>query len=85
MDGRVWVAVFLAVAGLAGCSKIIEKHWNVPTDDPNWVTGYHEGFGAGVDEGRDQVCNEIKRYKPAMAHELDENTEICGYEDEDKK
>jgi hypothetical protein len=36
-----------------------------------------------IDTGRDQVCNEIRRYKLAMAKDLDENTQICGYADMD--
>jgi hypothetical protein len=35
------------------------------------------------DEDRDQVCNEIRRYKLSMAKDLDENTQICGYDDMD--
>jgi hypothetical protein len=37
----------------------------------------------GIDKGRDQVCNEIRRYKFSMAKDLDENTEICGWPDMD--
>ncbi len=38
---------------------------------------------AGVDKGRDQVCDEIRRYKESMARDLDENTQICGWPDMD--
>jgi len=37
-----------------------------------------------ADMDRDQVCNEIRRYKLSMAKELDENTDICGYADMDR-
>ena len=35
------------------------------------------------DIDRDQVCNEIRRYKLSMARDLDENTQICGWPDMD--
>jgi hypothetical protein len=79
------LAILACLILLAGCGKIIERHWNVATDDPNWLAGYHEGLDQGVDRGRDQVCDEILHYKPAMAHDLDENTEICGYEDQSEQ
>lgn len=81
---RAQLAVLACVVLLSGCEKIVEKHWNVPTDDPNWLAGYHEGLSQGIDRGRDAVCDEILHYKPAMAHDLDENTEICGYDSDDQ-
>jgi hypothetical protein len=37
----------------------------------------------GIEKGREQVCNEIRRYKFSMAKDLDENTQICGWRDMD--
>lgn len=37
-----------------------------------------------LDMDRDKVCNEIRNYKPSIAQDLDENTEICGWSDMDR-
>lgn len=37
-----------------------------------------------LDMDRDKVCNEIRNYKPSIAQDLDENTEICGWRDMDR-
>jgi hypothetical protein len=36
-----------------------------------------------ADMDRDQVCNEIGRYKLSMVRDLDEHTQICGWPDMD--
>jgi hypothetical protein len=36
-----------------------------------------------ADMDRDQVCNEIRKYKESIARDLDENTQICGWRDMD--
>ncbi len=82
MRARMMILACLIL--LTGCEKIVERHWNVATDDPNWLAGYQEGVRDGMDQSRDRVCAEILRYKSAMAHDLDENTEICGYDDWDQ-
>jgi hypothetical protein len=81
MKGSAGVLILLAALGLAG----------------SWLLGYREGeqtgaFGmlhqiraevekAGIDKGRDQVCDEIRNYKFSMAKDLDQNTQICGWPD----
>lgn len=77
---RMRILILASLIVLTGCEKIVEKRWNVPTDDPNWVAGHQEGVREGIDQGREQVCEEILHYKPAVARDLDENTEICGYD-----
>jgi len=42
------------------------------TDDPQYKLGYD----AGVDDGRNQVCNEIEEYKDSIADALKEQN-IC--------
>jgi hypothetical protein len=73
-------ALLLATAlmiGVTGCSKV--KSTNIPTDDPNYAQGYKQGRSDAVDQGRGQVCNDIKRYKQSIADDLDENTSICNW------
>lgn len=82
---RAQLAVLACVVLLSGCEKIVEKHWNVSTDDPNWLAGYQEGLNQGIDRGREQVCDEILHYKQSVARDLDENTEICGYDQWDDR
>ena len=77
---RAQLAILASVILLSGCEKIVEKHWNVATDDPNWLAGYQEGLRQGADRGRDDVCGEIFKYKQSLARDLDENTQICGYD-----
>jgi hypothetical protein len=81
---RVQFAILASVILLSGCEKIAARHWNVPTDDPNWLAGYKEGLSQGVDQGRDNVCGEIFKYKQSVARDLDENTEICGHDQWDQ-
>jgi hypothetical protein len=40
---------------------------------------------AEADRVREQVCNEIRRYKFSLAKDLDENTQICGWPDMDNR
>jgi hypothetical protein len=77
MISRALLLMTLLVIGIAGCSKV--KSWKVPTDDPNWILGYKAGRDEGTDIGREDVCNEIKRYKQSIADDLDENTSICNW------
>jgi hypothetical protein len=77
MNGRVWFLMALLAVTIAGCSK--PKSWNVPTDDPNWVLGYKQGLKDGADQAREDVCNEIRRYKKSIAYDLNENTQICRW------
>lgn len=44
---------------------------------------YARDVNDDMDMDRDQVCNEIRRYKELMARDLDENTQICGWPDMD--
>jgi hypothetical protein len=44
---------------------------------------YSRDVKDGMDMDRDQVCGEIRRYKPSIARDLDENTQICGWPDMD--
>ena len=74
LDGRS-IAVAALVVLLGSCSRT----YKAPTDDPNWLVGYNQGLREGIDQGHDDVCNAIKRYKPSMAEDLDENTQICGW------
>jgi hypothetical protein len=34
-----------------------------------------------INIGRDQVCNEIRRYKISIAKDLNDNTQICDFPD----
>ena len=74
---RALLLASLVMIGGAGCSKV--KSSNVPSDDPDYALGYKQGRSDAVDQGREQVCNEIKRYKQAIADDLDENTNICNW------
>ncbi|HXC54943.1 MAG TPA: hypothetical protein VNU97_06585 [Rhizomicrobium sp.] len=67
MRPRKAVAAGLAavlVLALCGCNR--QDASRAPTDDPNYLVGYHNG----VDDGRADVCHQIEHYKPAMAKEL---------------
>lgn len=77
MSGRQWLFVALLMVTAAGCSKM--KLWNVPTDDPNWVLGHQQGVLDGKEEAREEICTEIRRYKEAIAYDLNEHTQICGW------
>jgi hypothetical protein len=96
MLARVTFLVALIGVALVGCNRP-QRPLQAPTDDPNWLLGYHQGlddghndtgayaggFKDGIDEGRDQVCDEIRRYNQKMAKTLNDNTEICGWPDMD--
>ena len=95
MRGALFLVACLALLALTSCSKPPASRSKMPTDDPNWLLGYHQGLddgrsdkGAyakglkdGIDAARDQVCDEIRRYSAKMAKDLNDNTEICGWPD----
>jgi len=89
MKGRASVLILLAVLGcvtswmlgyregqLTGAFSLL--HQMGPENDKN-----ENDQNDGIDKGRDQVCDEIRRYKESMARDLDENTQICGWRDMD--
>lgn len=51
--------------------------------DANYVRDSKADIDEGRDKGRDQVCDDIRRYKFSIAKDLDENTQICGWPDMD--
>ena len=77
MAGRIWLLIALVMVGMTGCDRV--KTYNVPTDDPNWGLGHVQGLKEGIEQGRADVCEEIKKYNNSMAYDLNENTQICGW------
>jgi hypothetical protein len=86
MTARVLVLLLLATLGFAA-SWLLGYQMGQRTGAFHllYEMGEQEGidYKAAKDESRDQVCNEIRRYKLSMAKDLDENTQICGWSDMD--
>lgn len=90
MKGRTGVLILLVTLSLTA-SWLFGYHEGQQTGafrmlremgaDPAAVSARSESDG--IDRGRDQVCNEIRRYKFSIAKDLDENTQICCWSDMD--
>ena len=90
MIGRIGVLILMAMLSLAaswmlgyregqktGAFRLLHEMGAEP------ATVNARSENNGIEKGRDQVCDEIRRYKESMARDLDENTQICGWPDMD--
>lgn len=87
MKGLIGVLLLLAVLSSAIC-------WMLGYREGQQAGAFRLVHDLGVsydrdvknqkDIDRDDVCNEIRHYKLAVARDLDENTEICGWRDMDE-
>lgn len=86
MDARTGVLIFVALLGCAASwmfgyreGKQRGAYQLVHEMD----VSYDRDVKNNKDVNRDEICWEIRRYKPSIAKDLDENTQICGYRDMD--
>lgn len=86
MKGPALAVILIAIPSLAA-SWMLGYHEGQQTGAFRLLRQMDQSFILDVrnaeDIDRDQVCNEIRRYKLSIAKDLDENTEICGYSDMD--
>ena len=80
MKGRASVLILLAALGCL-TSWLLGYHEGQRSGAFQLLRQANESCTRDVkndmDTDRDQVCNEIRRYKLSMAKDLDENTQIC--------
>jgi hypothetical protein len=86
MDGRISVLILIA-ALVCVASWLLGYQQGQRTGAFELVREMDVSYARDVkndsDMDRDQVCNEIRRYKKSIARDLDENTQICGWRDMD--
>ncbi len=86
MNGPAFALALIAIPGLAA-SWMLGYHEGQQTGAYRMLHQLDSGDTReknGIEKGRDQVCDEIRRYKFSMAKDLDEHTKICGWADMDK-
>lgn len=86
MIARVSVVLFTVAMGLVA-SWLLGYHEGQQTGAYNLLyqmgRTYEPDVKDAEDIDRDQICNEIRRYKESIARDLDEHTQICGWPDMD--